>query len=206
MQKLETFLVAIVTALPVSFVQQLALGGKRELFVTFSLWTLERGSVIYAVGYAGFPLKLEDGLLMLQFMECLSTHFSLQMAPGRELHSYRRPCSSAVICWSWILTWAEHCCHSLGMRITKTLQTAFWKLSYCHLFRSLSRLFITKFYILHISQNAGELNRKTSNSLGLTEPSMRNVGVFFSSEETQKYGKARKPLGVQHPLRAQRGK
>lgn len=39
LQKMETILVAIVTASPVSFVQQLAQGEKRELFVTFPLWT-----------------------------------------------------------------------------------------------------------------------------------------------------------------------
>lgn len=34
---------------------------------------------------------------MLQFMGCLSTDFSLQMATGRELNSYQGPFSSAVL-------------------------------------------------------------------------------------------------------------
>lgn len=37
----------------------------------------------------------------------------------------------------------EHCCLTFEMRVTKVLQTALWKLSFCHLFRCLSRLFIT---------------------------------------------------------------
>ena len=36
----------------------------------------EPETVIFVVGVAGFPLKLEDELFILQFMECLSTGFS----------------------------------------------------------------------------------------------------------------------------------
>lgn len=96
-----------VTALPVPFAQQLAQGERRDLFITFSLQTGESETAIYAVGIAGFPLKLEDGLFMLQCMERLSTDFSWQMAPGNQLRSYRTQSSWAVICRSWIFTWAD---------------------------------------------------------------------------------------------------
>ena len=81
-QKPGAIWVTNVTALPATFAQQLAQGERRDLFITSSLQPGESETVIYAVGIAGFPLKLEDGLLMLQFMECLSTDFSWQMAPA----------------------------------------------------------------------------------------------------------------------------
>lgn len=41
------------------------------------------------VGVAGSPLKLEDELFILQFMERLSTDFSWQVALGNQLHFYQ---------------------------------------------------------------------------------------------------------------------
>lgn len=90
LQKVETVLVTTVIVVPVPFAQQLAQGERRELFITF-LSRLENLRVLsMLLAYARFPLKLEDGRLTLQFMECLSTYFSLHMAPGKELHAYRR--------------------------------------------------------------------------------------------------------------------
>lgn len=51
----------------------------------------------------------------------------------------------------------RHRCHTCGIRVTKVLHCALWKLSFCHLFRCLSHPFSTKFYISRISQNRGEL-------------------------------------------------
>lgn len=69
----------------------------------------EPETVIFVVGVAGSPLKLEDELFILQFMECLSTGFSWQVALGNQLHFYfyQTLFSWAVICWSWIFTWEE---------------------------------------------------------------------------------------------------
>lgn len=83
----------------------------------------EPETVIFVVGVAGSPLKLEDELFILQFMECLSTGFSWQVALGNQLHFYFYH-SLLLVCHLLVLDihmGREHCCLIFEMRVTKVL-------------------------------------------------------------------------------------